>query len=458
MGTIVPDVQYDRQILTLQGSVVQNGNTYRATFKTGKNLGGGVLTGKINFRLCQQASCATVYPGSSQEFAYTLNSPLKDWETQQRNASHNGYVHARLNAAAFKKAWEWAPPYTENLSVAASKGGDIFVTRRHSDRTTSVQALVAADGTSRWSRTLGQVHDGASPPAVSGNQLYVATMVTSSDNNSIHVLDTGTGQFVRRMRFASQWSNFAPPTPFGADVYFAAGYYGGVVYSYDASTGALRWTGEGGGGDVWDGLTPAVDQNYVYYYSGQTVDVFNRTNGARVKSIQNPFFNWGGYSYVGGPILGARRNVIVYSGSYTGGQQRPRPLASFSTTGSTSVWQSQDVYVTTPALAKGVLYVARNSPARLDALNEETGAVLWSWSPPTGSENFAGNIVVADNLVFVSTTQKIYAISTTDQAHSVAWSADTPGLMSISSDSMLIVAVREGDRLSGNRLVGYKLY
>ena len=457
-GAVVADVQYDSKILMLDGLITQTGNVYKASFKSAKGLGGGKFTGKVTFRLCQETACANVYPNTTREFSYTLDVPLDDWVTQQRNASHNGYVHATLNAASFKKAWEWNAQFTERLSTAATKADSLFVTRHDVDGTVAVHALSTADGSARWSYSFGRIHYGASSPAVSGNQVYVATMVTSSGNNKIEVIDSASGRYLRSMEFASQWSNFSPPTPYGSDVHFASGYYGGVAYNFVAETGNLRWTTNGGGYSIWDGMTPAVDDKYVYFYGGETLDVFDRATGAQVKRTTNPHFVWGGYSYYGGPILGANGNLVVYAGSGTGGiQQWSHPLLSFAAVQGTVNWKSQDAYVTTPALANGVIYVARNGPQRLDALNETTGAVLWSWNPPSSLEKFIGNLVATDNMVFASTDQKLYAISIGNGAPAILWEADTPGLISVSSDFKLLVAVRGPNLAPTSRLVAYSL-
>ena len=290
-----------------------------------------------------------------------------------------------------------------------------------------------------------------------GQQVYVSTMVSSSGSNPTYVIDASTGQYLRRLDTAAQWSNFAPPTAFGDGIYIASGYYGGEVYDFNASTGVLRWNKYGGSTSIWDGQTPAVDEGNVYYYSGLTIDVFDRTTGKILKSIPNPHFTWGGYSYVGGPILGSNDNVIVFPSSFTlwAEQQPPSPLANFSLTSEKATWKSQNVYSTVPALAKGVVYVARNAPARLDALSEETGQILWSWTPPTSSESFIGNLIATDNLVFVSSNTRLYAISLSDPAHPSVWQADTPGFISIASDFTLLVAVRGASPT--NRLVAYNL-
>ena len=129
--------------------------------------------------------------------------------------------------------------------------------------------------------------------------------------------------------------NFLAPTPFDQNFYTAAGYYGNVVYSYAMSGTQAEWETYGSVGNITDMETPAVDDEFVYYYSGD-LDILDRASGAIVQTIPDPFFNWNGYSYYGSPIIADDDTILAYSGS-TGpeGQFEPRyrthrPLVSFS--------------------------------------------------------------------------------------------------------------------------------
>lgn len=459
---VYPDVQYDKSLFALQGSPALAGGKYVVAFKTAKDLGGDSYKGNITFRLCRDTACATVYPGSTQTFAYTLDVQLKDWVALQRNPAHTGYVHATFDPASFKKAWDWTPDNTDTISSVATKGAVIFVSQTNQDRTHSIHALSSVTGAVNWQYNFGSVYD-ASAPSLAGDQIYVTTLTMSIGDSQNVVLNATTGQYIRAMPFAAQSSFAAAPTPFATELYMSAGYYGGVVYGYNAYTGSTLWTANGTSTGIWSGEAPAVDEKNVYYYSGSSIDVFDRMTGAKIKSMVDPFFVWGGYSYIGGPIIGSKNNILAYSGSYGGGgigfeMGQPKPLVNYSLASGAYTWHTPNIYETVPAVAKGVVYVARNNPARLDAISEDSGTVLWSWTPPAG-EQFLGNAIVTDTLVFVSTDKAVYAVSTTGTTHSSVWTAATPGGLAISSDNRLVIASR-GVASSGavlNKLTVYTL-
>ena len=161
---VYPDVQYDRDVMTLQGSLTTAApGNYSATFKTKNDLAGGEHRGTVTFRLCRDTGCTSVYPGSSQSFSYTLTVQLKDWVALQRNPAHTGFVRARFDPANFKKAWEWAPSNVTEMSSVATKGNTIFVSRRNQDGTSSVHSLNGASGSEQWGHNFGRVHSFIGP-------------------------------------------------------------------------------------------------------------------------------------------------------------------------------------------------------------------------------------------------------------------------------------------------------
>ncbi len=453
---VIPDVQYDRTKLTIpDGIQAGTGGRYTIRAHTASGLAQGRYSGQLTFRLCRDAGCASVYPGTTQTATYTLDVGMREWSMFQRNPAHTGYVHASFAPAAFRKAWEWTPS-VYRLSPASSHAGMAIVTASNRDGTTSVHALDIASGAQRWGYNLGQVHS-ASGPAIGNGRVFLTTMTTSSEENRIVALDAATGEFRPPvMLFAAQWSFFLPPTPFDTSLYMSAGYYGNTVYGFD-TVARTAWSLAGDGAGIWDGETPAVDDKYVYYYSGQAMVLLDRQTGAVKDSMPDPFFQGSGSSYYGSPILGPSGLVFAYAG--TRGSASSSALAAWSP-GSGLRWRSADAYVTTPAVAAGFIYLARNQPSRLDALRETSGSPAWSWTPP-GNERFIGNTIITDTLVFVSTDKAIYAIAVDDPAHPVAWSAPTPGAIAITADGTLLVTqempLEFSSSTAAQKLVAYRL-
>lgn len=444
-----PDVQFDHSQLVQIGDLSSPiAGTYRAAFNTVPNLPGGTTTGTVTFRLCSDNPCTQEYPGTAQTFTYTINVTLRDWVTFQRDAGHSGYVHASYSGVV-KHRWVWQPANTNFITSLATRGSAIYTMAIDP---TGAGTVVSLDmfGAQRWNYPLGHVTGGGAP-AIVGDKVVIPWMVTSSFNNPLTVLNASDGTVaVANLTFPAQWSQFLPLTPYGDNAYMAGGYFGNQVTNYDLAAGQASWTSNGLGAITWDGQTPAVDSQYVYYYSGHYLDAFDRITGTRLHSTADPFFSFSSYSYPGAPMLGSGGDVIAYSGaSYY------RPLVKFPATGAASILGADTGYNTPPAIANGVIYAADGT--HLNAISEADGSILWSWTQPgyeTGVNNFKYNIIVTDTLLFVSTDRYLYAVSLTDPAHGLVWSAPTPGYIAISKDNLLLVNTVLNGKVS---LVAYSL-
>lgn len=446
----LPDVLFDPAKLTLAGPISMTApNTYHVTLKAPTTLPGGVTTGTITFHMCRDSPCAHPIPGTEQVFAYTINVALKDWVTYQRDAGHSGYVHASYSGIV-KKRWMWQPAGIYSISPVATKGSSIFVVQQ--DHTGTSVVSLSMLGASQWASPIGgPSYVGA--PAVAGDKVYVPSITSSSTDNPITALDVNTGALATpTITFDSQWSPLSAPTPFSDSLYYTAGYYGNEVISYDLAAHGRRWSSTGQGPWIYGGETPAVNDGYVYYYSGTYLDIFDRATGQRTVSIADPYFNFSSYYYFGAPMLGTSGNVILLSG--TGGQ---RPLVKFTLAG-TATQLGSGGYQAPPAFANAVIYAAgtaSNGVAHLDAVNEADGAILWTWSPPADDLTpLINNVIATDTLIFASTQLKLYAISATDPTRPVVWSAATPGNIAISGDGLLLVSTSVR---GGPALVAYSL-
>jgi outer membrane protein assembly factor BamB len=462
---VIPDLSYDTAVMTLQGDVTGANGAYKATFKTKNDLGGGEYKGEIRFRLCQDAGCAVVYPGSTQVVNYTVTVQLKDWYTHQRNAAHTGYVRLTVDPAKIAKAWEYTHPFGMT-KVAADKDRIYFSSYSDSSEpghpNHAINAVNIRDGSSAWTYNLSASTVG--DPAIANGAVFVmSTAGGSFSNEPLTVLKATDGAFLRRMTFGSQEAHFLAPTPVDDELYSLTGPNGNIISSYKQSDASLRWTAFGSGFNnwVWHTESPAVDNELVYFYNGDGLDAFKRSDGSRVFRIADPAAKAGGFDYDGAPVILPDRSILAYSGTTLRGfayleAQSARPLVRFLPDSRTIAWRSADSYRTKPAVRGDLIFVARNSPARVDALNVSDGKIAWSWTPP-GNPTFRGGIVVTDNVLFVSTNENLYALNLSDR--SIAWTHDAPGVFAIAPGNLLVLTEATKDEFfqSTKRLVAFRL-
>lgn len=422
----------------------------------------GQRRGTLEIRACKDSACAQPYAGATASLAYELTvSAVADWQTHQGTARHAGEVPIRLNPARFKQIWEWTRPKSNEpiggINPVVTRAGKVFVTTDVYFGAASIFALDEASGKEVWSQSLGVV-PAFNPPAVGESKVFAA--VTGHEQTSLFAFDLNTGKFQHKSGFSGQWPHYLAPTLFEDRVYQNGGYYGGDVIAFSAVDGAPQWTTPADG--PWDMATPAVDSRSVYHYTGQSLVIVDRTSGKETARIDDPFGRGTSNAYHGSPVLGSRANVLAFSGGAFSGrasanaeQFEHRVISSFHLAERKHEWATSQSYLTTPAVGGGVVYAARNLPTTsLDAIDEATGKVMWSWTPPDVLDTgFHRNVVLTRTHVFVSTDRRVYAVDL--KTRQAVWSYPAPGMLAISGGRTLYIAT--GAQESDGRLVAISL-
>lgn len=390
----------------------------------------GVYSGTLSVRACMDVLCQQPYAGTTHSIAYSVTvNAMGEWETLQRTSRHDGYVPVTIDSTRFQADWTYVSP-TYSLSGVVTDANNIYFAERGSS---SIFAKRASDGATVWRRVFtGTYGPAVNPPTISGGVVYVAT--TSQDDTWVHALRASDGLQTYQSQFSTQWADILNPTVRNGKVYVNAGTYGGVVYAFNTAGGGNAWNASGG---TYGMNTPAADDDFVYAYNGGTLNVFNAADGSLATSIgPNPAGVQEDYNAT--PMLGSTDHVLTLNGTAYGSYVN-RQLLDYSVANRAVRWMSNALYSPFPAVAKGVVYAASNETHTLDALDESTGQLLWSWKPfEQAPYTFIANVLVTDNVVFVSTNSRLYAIDL--RRRRTTWSVPTPGSVSLSASRMLFVA------------------
>lgn len=441
----------------INGSV---GTSFTFTLLTSPEVPAGSHTGAIEVLACKDSSCNEKYGDAVVSVPYSLKvAGVTDWETHQRDAAHSGYVPIWLNPARFSPVWQFnstTDASTSRINAVVTSKGKVYVSNDVYFSGAALYALNESDGSEAWKASFGVV-PALNPPAVSNGQVYVA--VTGHEQTALWAFNADNGSFIRNYGFEGQWPHVLAPTVYGEQVFTGGGYYGGITYSFSTVEPTRLWATSTGG--VWDMFTPAVDDKYVYHYNGAALSLIDRNTGTKAAAITDPFGSTSGYAYHGSPVIGGRNNVLAFAqGAFSGRASssaehyEQRVISSFNIDTRTYEWSTPNAYLTTPAIANGVIYAARNAPMSLDAIDEATGKVLWSWVPMGNDDlSFHRNIVVTRNLLFVSTDKAVYALDLATRKP--VWCYSKPGMLAISADRTLYIATGATDSDGG--LVAVKL-
>lgn len=435
--------------------------TYTATLKTVDSMAKGTHNGSLSVEVCNDYLCTSPYPGSPIALPYTFEvisstnltpisawTGIADWETYQGNAAHMGYVPVTLDAADFSSRYRWFSPYV-NAAIRPVVTADdlVYVVSSGAFATESTLfALNETDYSTLWNYDFGSVYK-VNNPAVTGGNVYVATSGHGDTAMWSFTADTGVERF--NTPFSSQWSAYYAPTVYNGTVFTNGGYNGGMN-AFDATTGSSAWFT---GLNQYDQWTPAVDANYAYAYIGEScsgcanagLNIIDKATGTVVNRIIDSYFNWNGWSIGGAPIITSSNTVLSINQASKLYQNR---LISFDITNLDMNWTVSGIFNVNPAVADSVIYLANNSPYQLEARDEITGLLLWAWTPPETDETyFYGNVIATDNMTFVSTDKRVYAID--NSTHLEVWSYWKPGHLAISNNGILYITTSDGVKSDG---------
>lgn len=234
----------------------------------------------------------------------------------------------------------------------------------------------------------------------------------------------------------SQWEGYLAPTvgPNGM-LYANAGTYGGL-YAFNPTGNQLFFAYEA----QTSNWTPAVDSAAVYAYTGGSLRVHHPLTGLVLNEIIDPTFQNYIYEIGGAPVLGASGSVFAasYSNAALNGGMLGNTLLNFRTATNSIAWQVTGAYPTTPGYNAAVVYAVNQNPLRLEARAESDGSLLWWWTPANpGDSQFISEVLLTENLAFVSTNRATYAIDLT--THRPVFSYPTSGKLALSANGILYI-------------------
>jgi outer membrane protein assembly factor BamB len=422
----------------------------------------GTYTGQIELRVCKEDPCTQELPGSPVVVPYTVKlnastnlttlsrtAGVPEWAQHQGNAAHTGYMPMTLDPAKFSRRWRWQPPAgvatgethelpSGYIAPVVSSSGSVYAMVQGFFQSPTIYALSEHDHGVRWSKAdFGNSVINVSPPSVDGSTVYLVSGWNVDAALRGYDVASGTQRF--NTSFFATSPRFMAPTLANGDLYTSAGTNNWMV-SFRAEQGSYRWGGHVSATDLW---TPAVDTKQAYaYMAGGGLHILDVSDGSRVAVIPDPDgFALNNNIYVA-PMLTSPGNVIVINRAASTGTR----LVSFDTVGRNVRWAMAGSFAGMPAFANGTLYVVNGD--KLEARKESDGSLLWSWRPDeTATLPFplddinqplaSPNVVVTDNIAFVSTSSKVYAVDLS--THKAVWSFPKPGRLALSTSGILYI-------------------
>lgn len=446
------------------GPVTVSGQGLNRVLTLNPTLAPGSYTGQIELHICKVQPCTQELPGSPVIVPYAItlkpsvnlttlarSAGVGEWAQHQGDAAHTGYVPLTLDASKFTRRWRWAVPVSETTGQSGvatafqpvvTSNGLVYVLTSGYFQSATLYALTEHDHTLQWKKEFGSIF-AANPPSTDAGAVYLAT--SGHGDTAMWGFNGSTGAQKFRTPFGSQWEHYLAPTIVNGNVYTNGGSYGGLL-SFKTSDGTLNWFANLAQYDQW---TPAVDGSYAYAFMPSGLNAVNVADGSAAFVINDPNNAVQAYSVNGAPMQIGPGNVLVINGS--GGTGSKNRLVNFDTASRGIKWSVDGSFSGTPAHAKGVIYVING--AQLEARSAADGSRLWAWLPDEASTdpfqiNYGEqirNIIVTDNLVFVSTVTQVYAINAATRQ--TVWTFAKPGRLALSPNGVLYVSTSAAGNL-----------
>lgn len=451
-GTVYPQIVDPAGVFQPNPPTNVSGSYVTSTLFLSTSLQAGSHSGNLEFRVCADLACNQQVAGSPVLVPYNLVlkaatnlSPLSraagagEWAQHQANAAHTGYSPMTLDASKFNRRWRWTPPTTGgyaagNIQPVVTSSGSVYAVTSGYFQSASVYALSEHDKSTLWMRDFGSIY-AANPPSTDAGMLYLAT--SGHSDTYMWGFDGTSGALNFRTAFGSQWEHYLAPAIANGAVYTNGGSYGGLL-SFKIADGTQNWFTSLSQYDQW---TPAVDGQYAYAFMPTGLNVIDVNTGVTAFVLTDPNNAVQAYSIFGAPMAIGASNVVVINGPGSGGTVNR--LLNFDIAGRTLKWSIPGSFSQAPAFAKGVIYAVNG--AQLEARSDTDGSRLWSWFPDEASvDPFANgygligrNIIVTDNLIFVSSSTKVYALDL--GIHKTVWTFPKPGQLALSPNGVLYI-------------------
>jgi PQQ-like domain/Bacterial Ig-like domain (group 2) len=346
------------------------------------------------------------------------------WPTFQGNARHTGHVPVTADPLAFRERWVEIITPGLPLNAVAAADGKVFVSTGFHYNEQSLAAFDIHTAGRLWTKEFGIVQ-AVHPPAYGEGRVYVTT--GGHWDSFLWGFDAATGDVEMKSSYHNQWFRYFAPVVADGMVHMAGGYNGGM-FAFRTSDGGHAWFANTGQYEAW---TPAVAGGQVFAYGASStpaLSVVTASTGALAYSIPDPGYTWSPFAGNATPVLGSADNVLTAQGNR---------LVSFDLAGRRVGWEVAGQF-SAVTVAEGVLYTVNDG--RVEARRESDGAFLWSWIPPEG--RVAGQTVATRNLLFVSTSENVYAVDLGARRHT--WSHPAGGHLSLAGEGILLVAQENG--------------
>jgi outer membrane protein assembly factor BamB len=442
----------------------------------------GRYTGTLTVRVCTDKYCDT-HIGPQITVPYTVTvaafptrltalstlTTSTPWFTYRANNARTGHVPLTLDARRFQARWLWRGlPHPTDVGVTAqitgmawADGSLVVSSQQYFPFVSHLTRLLEDNGSQSWDQANEGWYIGG--PSVSEGRIWASRQLPTPEYKLVSWA-LSNGQVQTQAAFSDQHPQYFGPAITGGGIVAMGGSTGGLLRA-DASSGQLTWEMPFSNRAI-NQTTPATDAQRAYVYTPSSCSGCGEAglHGHDLSTGQNSLYiadavgaaRWQDKAMRGSVVLSGPQSASVIAKSVD--PRGPHRLLRFDLNGKALSWSQEGGYLGAPVAAHGVVYVARSDPFGVEARRESDGTLLWRWQEPAPMAALAeddwlrrmepaGAMALTDSHLFVSSTQRVYAIDL--GAHTTAWQHPRGGDLLVSPTGVLYIAAGGAGRFAG---------
>jgi len=330
-----------------------------------------------------------------------------EWPTYQGNPQRTGFVPIALDPEEFAVRWEKTIS-SSKLNPVSAAAGRVFV-----GTTTELSCLDARDGEVLWSQSDWCQHQ----PTYAYGRVYLQVgrdqSYSGAPRSYLKAIAADTGEAVFASPFDQQGPGWYAPAVYDGSVYIGGGSYGGM-YGFNAISGSRMWFRTLPQIANW---TPAVEGRHSFAYLSGRLYAVDRHYGTQDYAIQAGFS-----ASTSVPVIANNKALVISAGSLYCLDLHKKKVA----------WAVGGANSGMPAAAEGVVYAANGNI--LEARNDSTGELVWSWTCSDG--NVKSPFIVTKSHVIVGASTRTHAVEILSGESE--WSYPATGALSLGNDTLYI--------------------
>ncbi|ATC64559.1 hypothetical protein CMV30_11675 [Nibricoccus aquaticus] len=319
----------------------------------------------------------------------------RDWPTYGGNPARTAYQPIQLGTAPLTAGWSRALTLPADPLVISD--GRVFASIPNSFNTSDLLALHRVSGDESWRRSFSGGGYGTNAPSTHAGTVYIP--ISNGSTSSLQALNASDGSSRWSAPFTAQWERYLSPAVSDLGVFINGGYYGGL-YGFEPATGTQRFFNNTL--EQQDRWAPVLHDNRLFTFIRTTFREHSPTTGAILWSL-----NFGGTYNAGRTFACSSGHAYLINNTFYVGTDLHELIALDLNTRQPA-WRVRGIFNGSPALAHQTIFVYSQNGSCIKAYDQTTGLLRATYALPGTDTGLDGQPIVTNDTLIAASATKTY--------------------------------------------------